>query len=399
MNHPAAPRRYDRNSRMKIVALGYIVRGPIGGMAWHHLQYVLGLHRLGHEVLFIEDSGDEPACYDPTCHQVGVDPTYGLQFADDAFSRLGLGERWAYFDAHHSQWLGPASAGSEAFIRESDIVLNVSLVNPLRGALADIPIRVALDTDPLFTQIRNLQESDRHLLTAQHNRFFTFGELIPGGGSLVPDDGFAWQATRQPIVLDCWPVRPPNLDAPLTTVMQWDSYRTQQHNSIEYGMKSTSFKPMMHLPQHVNAHLEIALGSANAPRDLLTRQGWHLRDPLQITRTPWSYQQYIRDSLGEFSIAKHGYVVAQTGWFSERSAAYLASGRPVILQDTGFSRFLPTGSGLLPFRDASTAETAIELLLTDPIAQHKQARGLAEEYFASTQVLNHLLEQSWTGIF
>jgi hypothetical protein len=210
----------------------------------------------------------------------------------------------------------------------------------------------------------------------------------------VPNDGFDWQATRQPIVLDCWPVEPPNPDAPLTTVMQWDSYRSQRHAGLEYGMKSTSFKPMMQLPQHVNARLEIALGSAGAPRELLERCGWNLRDPLEITRTPWSYQQYIRDSLGEFSIAKQGYVAAQTGWFSERSAAYLASGRPAILQDTGFSRLLPTGSGLLPFHDASSAAAAIESLRADPIAHHEHARRMAEEYFASARVIDHLLERS-----
>src|SRR5258707_4583058 len=133
---------------MRIVVLGYIVRGPIGGLAWHHLQYVAGLARLGHDVLFLEDSEDYPACYDPSRHVIDTDPTYGLRFADDAFSKLGLEHRWAYYDAHTTRFLGPAANGASDFCASADLALNISGVNPLRDWTREIPVRVLIDTDP-----------------------------------------------------------------------------------------------------------------------------------------------------------------------------------------------------------------------------------------------------------
>src|SRR4051794_36588181 len=148
----------DWSSKLRIVVLGYIVRGPIGGMAWHHLQYVLGLKLLGHEVLFIEDSDDFPSCYDPSTHQVGTDATYRLAFARQAFEKLGLNDQWAYFDAHTSNWFGPAARRAVQFAGEADVVINVSGVNPLRHGVAEVPVRVYIDTDPVFTQVRHLTD-------------------------------------------------------------------------------------------------------------------------------------------------------------------------------------------------------------------------------------------------
>src|SRR5262249_31602723 len=149
------------------------------------------------------------------------------------------------------------------------------------------------------------------------------------------------------VVLDAWPVTPVPRSGRFTTVLQWDSYPTLEHDGRRFGMKSESFEPFFELPTHTCASLELALGSAVAPRAELEAAGWRLRSPLGPTATPWSYRCYIRRSLAEFSVAKHGYVAAWTGWFSERSANYLASGRPVVCQDTGFSEILPTGEGLL----------------------------------------------------
>ena len=155
------PRSIDR---LRIVVLGYIVRGPIGGMAWHHLQYVLGLKALGHDVLFIEDSDDYPSCYDPSRHVVDGNPTYGLAFATEAFRRLGLGESWAFYDAHTGAWHGAAASWATRFCETADLVLNVSGVNPLRPWTAPIERRVFLDTDPLFTQIRHLTDAAKRNL-------------------------------------------------------------------------------------------------------------------------------------------------------------------------------------------------------------------------------------------
>jgi hypothetical protein len=204
----ASNRRLDAASRLRIVVLGYIVRGPIGGMAWHHLNYTLGLARLGHEVLFLEDSDDYESCYDPSTHQVGADPTYGLKFAAQAFGRLGLSDKWAYYDAHTRQWLGAAAERAVGFCEQADVLVNVSGVNPVRPWLENIPVRALIDTDPVFTQIRHLTDAAARSRATQHSAFFSFGELIATPQSAIPDDHFPWQPTRQPLVLDAWPFAP-----------------------------------------------------------------------------------------------------------------------------------------------------------------------------------------------
>jgi hypothetical protein len=371
----------------RILVLGYLVRGPLGGLAWHHLQYVLGLARLGHDVHFLEDSDDYPSCYDPSRDVVDSDPSYGLSFTAHAFDTLGLPDRWAYYDAHTSRWLGPAASHALEICASAEVVLNVSGVNPLRPWLARVPRRVFIDTDPAFTQIRHLTDPAARARALAHTTFFTFAQNL----AEVPGDGIAWQPTRQPIVLDAWPVTPGPRGGRFATVMQWDSYRAREYDGRRYGMKSDSFAPYIDLPARAGSRFELALGSATAPREMLEAKGWLLRDPRPPTRDPWTYQRYIRESKGEWSVAKHGYVITNSGWFSERSAAWLASGRPVVTQDTGFSRWLPTGAGLLSFTTAEEALAAIEEIDRRYEDHCQAAREIAATHFDSDTVLAELL--------
>jgi hypothetical protein len=361
-------------------------------MAWHHLQYVLGLSRLGHDVLFIEDSDDYPSCYDPSRHTVDCDPSYGLAFAAEAFERVGLNERWAYHDAHEGRWLGPARRTAETFCRSADIVLNVSSVNPLRDWTIDVPVRVLIDTDPAFTQVRHVKNDKKRKRALDHTSFFTFAENVTRGTARLPNDGFDWRATRQPIVLDVWPVLPPSPAAPYTTVMAWQSYRSVEWGADWYGTKSTSLQSFLDLPRRASAPLEIALGGEDAPNDLLLEKGWRLQDPLDVARTPESFQNYISASRGELAVAKHGYVVCNSGWFSDRSACYLASGRPVITQETGFSEWLPTGCGLFSFREEDEALDALNAIEQEYDRNATAAREIARDHFDSDNVLSRLLE-------
>jgi hypothetical protein len=383
------------SSQLRIIVLGYIVRGPIGGMAWHHLQYVLGLKQLGHEVLFLEESDDYPSCYDPSTHSIGTDPMYGLGFAERAFDKLGLQDCWAYFDAHHTGWNGPASGAAPRFCNDAEVVLNVSGVNRIRGWYEKVPVRVLIDTDPIFTQIRHLNDADAYSRAVRHNAFFSFGELMGAAKSAIPNDGFDWHPTRQPIVLDAWPFSEGPTDRPFTTVMQWESYPAVEWNGRRFGMKSDSFNVLNDLPGRVQSPLEIALGGASAPRRELQRAGWQIVDPLVVARDISTYQEYLRMSRGELSIAKHGYVATQSGWFSERTACYLATGRPAVVQDTGFSRRLPCGAGLWAFDDATAAIDALEHINSNYDAECRSARELAAAYFDSRKVLASLLEQAF----
>lgn len=381
-------------SKLRIIVLGYLVRGPIGGMAWHHLQYVLGLHLLGHDVCFAEDSDDYPSCYDPARGVVDGDPTYGLAFCDAAFRRIGLADRWTYYDAHHGRWHGPAADQALKRFAAADVVLNLSGVNPLRSWAETIPVRVLVDTDPLFTQVRHLTDPAARTAALAHTAFFTFGENIPAGRSTVPSDGLPWEATRQPVVLSWWPVTVGPAEGRFTSVMQWDSYPPMEHAGRVYGMKSLSFEPFWDLPAHVEPRLELALGSSSAPRERLLARGWLLRDPLEVTRDPWTYQAYLRQSKAEFGIAKHGYVASRSGWFSERSAAYLASGRPCLVQDTGFSEHLPCCEGLIPFRTLAEAVAGIADIDQRYVDHCRAAREIAAEHFDAAKVLTDLLDRA-----
>jgi hypothetical protein len=175
--------------------------------------------------------------------------------------------------------------------------------------------------------------------------------------------------------------------------MQWDSYPAQEYNGRRYGMKSESFGPYMNLPKQVGPVFELAIGSSSAPYELIESKGWGLRDPIEVSKDPWTYQDYIQGSKAEFSIAKHGYVVSHSGWFSDRSAAYLASGRPVILQETGFSDWLNTGAGVISFNTPDQAIVAIEEINRCYKFHCEKALEIAREYFDSRKVLTDLIER------
>jgi hypothetical protein len=383
-------------SPLRIIVCGYIVRGPLGGISWHHLHYLLGLADLGHDVWFLEDSGDWPSCYDPARQTTDADPGYGLAYAARVFERTGFGQRWAYHDAMNGgQWHGPAASGMAEICRSADVVLNVSGINPLRPWLQGVPVRALIDTDPVFTQVDILQDPVQRAFAEGHNVFFTFAESFGQPGCTVPDDGLPWLATRQPVALRAWPVAPPPPpDARWTTVMLWDSYAEREWDGMRWGMKSQEMERLLDLPARCGPRFELALGGHTAPQDRLLALGWQLRDPLAVSLDPWSYQDYLRGSRAEFGAAKHGYVASGSGWFSERTANYLALGRPAVVQDTGFSRHLPTGEGLFAFDDAQGAAAAIDAVESNYARHASAARELVAEHFDASRVLTRLLEQA-----
>lgn len=382
-----------RKSKYRIIVLGYIVRCPLGGLTWHHLQYVMGLNQLGHDVYFLEDSDDYESCYNPQKHLTSADPEFGLAYTQKVFEKVGLSNRWAFYDAHTNSWRGPVADNVELLCKTADIMINVSEVNPIRSWFQSIPVRIMIDTDPGFNQIRHLTDPKMNETAKLHNHFFSFGENLFKDDCYIPDDGFHWKATRQPIVMDAWQNTIGPQNGRFTTVMQWDSYPAVQYKEYKYGLKSLTFQEYLDLPQKTDEVLELALGSKSAPRVLLQEKGWKINDPLKITQDPWTYQEYIKNSKAEFSIAKHGYVVSNSGWFSERSAAYLASGRPALVQETGFSNFMPAGEGLLSFRTPQEALEGIQKINKEYKQHCTNARKIAAEFFEAKKVLKALLNQ------
>lgn len=379
---------------MRILVLGYIIRGPLGGLAWHHFQYVLGLHQMGCEVLFLEDSDSYPACYNPQTSEVNENPEYGLRFIRELFSAFDLNDKWAYFDEHTSTWYGQSKGQVHSFCNSAEIVLNISAVNPLREWWADIPCRVYIDTDPGFTQIKHLTDPAANKLASAHTCYISFAENINHLDCTIPRDGFNWLTTRQPVYLDAWKVSHAAHPAMWTTVMQWDSYKSRAYQGQNLGMKSLSFEPFTSLPGLLPGELfELALGSASAPVKELKEQGWRIISSLIPTKTPWSYQKYIGDSKAEWGVAKHGYVSTNSGWFSERSLCYMASGKPVLVQETGFSTVFETGKGVLSFSTLEQVLDGVERINSDYIFHCKRAREIVEANFDSQVVIKSLLNK------
>jgi hypothetical protein len=374
---------------MRILCSGYLVRYPLGGQTWHHLQYLVGFRRLGHDVIFLEHFGWENSCYDPSRDEMTSDPAFGIKYLEQVLRRHGLGGCWCYL-AEDGTAYGMSREQLAQTCRDCDVYFSLSNMNWI-PELEACRRRALVDTDPVFTQIGS------HGLTplARYHARFTFGENVHGRGCEMPTGGAQWLPTRQPVVLDLWPVTPGNPSAPFTTVMNWSAYGEHEYEGRIYGQKDREFLPFFDLPKQTGQPMEIAVaGLPPAPATRLKQGGWRLADSRSVTRTPGTYQEYLQSSRAEFSVAKHAYVSARCGWFSERSACYMASGRPVIVQDTGFSDFLPCDLGLIAYRTSAEAIAAVKRLDQDYERQCRGARGLIEEYFDSSRVLTQLLERA-----
>jgi hypothetical protein len=263
---------------------------------------------------------------------------------------------------------------------------------PTGNSIARIPRRVYLDLDPAFIQIWHAQGIDMRF--GGHTHFVTIGQAIGQPDCPVPTCGQLWITTPQPIVLAHWPVAEKIVYDGLTTVGNWRGYGSVEHQGVFYGQKVHSLRQYVTLPRLTAERFLPALSiHPGEAKDLaiLAENGWHLLDPARVAATPAAYRQFIQESKAEFGIAKSGYVASRCGWFSDRSICYLASGRPVIAQETGFSRFLPTGSGLFAFSNPLDVLAAIDEMNRDYPYYSRAARRLAEEHFASDKVLPQLL--------
>lgn len=374
---------------LKIVCSGHLVRYPLGGHSWHHLQYLVGLQRLGHEVTFFEDFGWPDSCYDPSRDEMTADPGYGISYLTQLLTPFGLEGDWCYLAEDGTTYGMPREKLAQKCV-ECDLYLNVDNINWIpevklcrRSALIDV--------DPVFTQI------GAHGLDgdfSSYDALFTYGENVHRPGCDMPTGGSRWYPTRQPVVIDLWDGEAGDALAPFTTVINWSAYGDAVYEGRIFGQKDRQFEPFFSLPQVSGQPMEIALSAPDEVHDRFASGGWRLANPLEVAHDPWSYQEYLRSSRAEFCVSKHGYVVTRSGWFSDRSAGYLATGRPVILQDTGFSDWLPCGEGLVAYRTPDEAVAAVRRIAGDYEAQCRAARALVEEYFDSRRVLTDLLERA-----
>jgi hypothetical protein len=367
-----------------VIVSGMIAATPWqGGATWAVLQYLLGLRRLGCDVHFLEPVDSAAPAADT------------VEYVRAVMDRFGLADRWALLPPDGAEPVGLSRSEVREVARRAEVLLSVSGMLTDRDVMEGVPIRVYLDLDPVFTQLwHDAERVDMRL--DGHTHFVSVADAIGEPGNPIPTCGRQWLATLPPVVLDEWPVAGELARTALTTVGHWRSYGSIHHDGVQYGQKVHSLRPLIDLPGRTRSRFELALAihpDESADLEALAENRWTLVDPGRVARTPDDYQRFVQGSWAEFGLAKSGYAVADSGWFSDRSACYLASGRPVIAQDTGFARRVPVGAGLFAFSTAEDVVAAIEELERDYDRHRAAAREIAVDRLNSDRVLGSLLER------
>jgi hypothetical protein len=385
---------------LRIFVSGMIAADPgQGGATWAVLQYVLGLRALGHDVYLVEPVPPESLVPE----NAPLADSINARYFRDVTGRFGLTTRAALLRQGTHETIGVSYRELVDAARDADLLINISgmLTDPALSGV--IPRRVYLDLDPAFNQLWHEAEHI-DMRFEGHTHFVTVGGLIGTPACSVPTCGRTWRPILPPIVLAEWPAMPVTPAMPVgsghpaaawTTVANWRGYGSITHDGVFYGQKAHSFRRFMDLPARSGAAIRPALMIHPAEvKDLaaLRAHRWDLADPADVAWSPEAYRVFVQRSMGELGIAKSGYVESRCGWFSDRSVCYLASGRPVIAQDTGFGALLPSGEGLLSFRTAEEAAAAIETVAGDYARHCQRAREIAESCFRSDIVLGGLLE-------
>ena len=381
----------------KIVLLGMMTRMPVAGVVWQTMQYVVGLERLGYEVYYVEAHAMNPSMLMDSDDEASG--AKAAAFVAGVMNRFGLGDRWAYLALHEDgECYGLSVPRLRHLYRSADLIIN------LHGGTEPAPEHyesgrlIYLETDPVQVQIE-LHDNDAQAIAylEPHIAFFTYGENLGRPGCRVPvSDRFTFLPTRQPIISDWWPVEPTGIGEAFTSIGNW----RQQWRDVWFGgetyhwSKHHEFMKFLDLPSSApNETFELALASFQPEdREMLEAHGWHVERALDFSMDVDRYRAYVGASKGEFTVAKDQNVRLQSGWFSDRSASYLAAGRPVVNQDTGFSAILPTGEGLFSFNTVDDVVAAIDAINTDYERHRRAAREIVREYFEYDRVLGDILE-------
>jgi len=376
----------------RIVVAGALAqKAGQGGHTWVFLQYLLGFRRLGFDVLFL-DRLEPEMCVDGRGRPCDVERSVNLRYLLDVMRSFGLERSFALFYDRGQRVFGLSGSAAREQLRSSLFLFNVMGYLDDAELLAAAPRRVFLDIDPGFGQM--WQALGLHETFRDHDDHVTIAERIGKPDCELPTCGIAWITTPQPVVLDYWTDQPDN-GSTFTSVASWRGpYEPLEYGGKTYGLRVHEFRKFMSLPRLTGRPFEVALDiHPDEERDLalLAENGWTLVDPNLVAGDPLAYQRYIQRSGAEFSVAKGMYVESRGGWFSDRSICYLASGKPVLAQDTGLEHLYPTGEGLLLFASLDEAAAGVEEIFANYERHSRAARALAEAHFDSDQVLIELL--------
>ncbi len=382
-------------TKKKIVLLGMMSRHPVAGVVWQTVHYLVGFARLGYDMYYVEAHAGNPSMF---CRSKEDDGSTGAAaFIDRVMQRFDLHDHWAFHALHaDGSYYGMSEGQLKQLYRSADLLIN------LHGATMPLPEHCAtgrlvyLETDPVALQIElyeNRQETIDFL--EPHCAFFTFGENYGNPDCKLPvSERFHFRPTRQPVVVDFWQPYSNGAGDTFTTVGNWQQQWREVtfEGEIYHWSKHHEFRKFLDLPDQTKQAFELALSRyGEADKRMLESNGWQVRDALSFSTDIDAYRQYIARSRGEFTVAKDQNVRLRSGWFSDRSATYLAAGRPVITQDTGFGNVLPSGEGLFAFSTLDEAGQAVDRINADYERHSRAALEIARGYFNYDAVLTRLL--------
>ena len=366
-----------------------MIRHPVAGNLLAYFHYVLGLHRLGHEVMYLEESGWSYSCYDPEAKDWQDHPDTGLRIVRELMAEYGLDVPLCYVNRETGKVVGAEWDEIKRMLGEADLLINI-------GGVCWLPEfrlcrrRVLIDMDPFFSQVEGFASE----VLEDYHLHFSYGTNIGNSDCKIPTRGIEWLPTVPPVVPELWTGGKPSENAPFTTVGNWGAYGGIAFEGESYGQKDEEFLRILDLPKHTAQKLELAIsGAVETVKEQLRLAGWLVRDAGEdVSGNVQTYKSYITQSRGEFSVAKNAYVKTRSGWFSDRSVCYLAAGLPVILQDTGFTDWLPSGNGVLAFSSLEEAVNCLVQVNADYLRHRRAASEIAENFFSYRVVIPKILE-------
>ena len=387
-----------RPTKGKVIVFGILFWYPLAGVTYQFLHYLIGLRRLGYDPYYIEDSGRW--IYDPRLNDLAPDASGNIDAVLPALQAHGFDDRWAFRGNYpEGRCYGLTERQILQLYREADAFLNVTGAQEIREEHLACKRRIYVESDPFAAQIK-VAKGEPGMIAAlsAHDTLFSFGENLGARDCDVPIEKFNWHSTRQPVVLELWdnPHRP-DAKAAYNTITTWHNTgkNIAWREDTWYWTKDREFKKFLELPRlRPQVCFELAAGVDEEVKRLLDGHGWRQVSSIEMSRDAEVYRNYIQRSRGEFTVARDQYVRPNTGWFSDRSACYLAAGRPVITQETGFSKFLPTGKGLFSFKTQEDVLRAIDAVESDYDGNCRVAREIAAEYFAAERVVGNLMSKA-----
>ena len=386
----------EPGGRGRIIVFGILFWYPLAGVTYQFLHYLMALRRLGYDPYYVEDSGRW--VYDPALNDLSPDASANVAAVAPILEAHGFAGRWAFRGRYpEGRCYGMTDSQVIDLYRTADAFLNVTGAQEIRDEHMAIPRRIYIESDPFASQVQvaNGEQGTIGALDA-HDTHFTFGENIGNPDCDIPLQRYRWMPTRQPVVIDLWKHDYGNTGQPYTTITTWHNtgkdveYRGDRY----YWTKDREFERFIDLPRRRKVPFELAVGVDDEVKKRLIDNGWRQRLSVDLSANVDSYRQYIQRSRGEFTVARDQYVRPRTGWFSDRTACYLAAGRPVITEDTGFGKFIPTGRGLFAFTTMDDVLAAVDAIESDYQGHCRAAAEIGAEYFGAERVVGSVMARA-----